>query len=204
MRPSEQLRYWAHELAAMAKTGLEFTTNDYDRDRFERTHRIAEGIASLVIDAQFAPDRPYLPDLGIPSPKVGCSVAAFDDEGRVVLIKRADNKRWALPGGYAEVGSPPSANALREMREETGFDVRLERLVGVYDNKSFASVAAYQFYICCFRARITGGTATPSKETLEVVLTAPDDLPEDMSLLQRTMLADSLAAAGDAVKAVYQ
>ena len=204
MRPSEQLRYWAHELAAMAKTGLEFTKDDYDRDRFERTHRIAEGIAALVIDAEFAPDRPYLPDLGIPSPKVGCSVAAFDDEGRVVLIRRADNKRWALPGGYAEVGSPPSANALREMREETGFDVELERLVGVYDNKSFGSVASYQFYICCFRARIAGGVATPSKETIEVVLASPEQLPEDMSVLQRTMLADSLASPGQHVPAVYQ
>jgi len=203
MNPSEQLRYWAHELAAMAKTGLEFSTDDYDRDRFERTHRISEGIAALVIDADFTPDRPYLPDLGIPSPKVGCSVAAFDDEGRVVLIKRADNQRWALPGGYAEVGSPPSLNAVREMREETGFEVRLERLVGLYDNKSFGSVAAYQFYICCFRARITGGSATASKETLEVVLASPDALPEDMSRLQRTMLADSVAAVG-AAPAVYQ
>jgi len=203
MNPSEQLRYWAHELAAMAKTGLEFSTDDYDRDRFERTHRISEGIAALVIDADFTPERPYLPDLGIPSPKVGCSVAAFDDEGRVVLIKRADNQRWALPGGYAEVGSPPSLNAVREMREETGFEVRLERLVGLYDNKSFGSVAAYQFYICCFRARITGGSATASQETLEVVLASPDALPEDMSRLQRTMLADSVAAVG-AAPAVYQ
>ena len=188
----------------MARTGLEFVTNDYDRDRYERTRRISEGIASMVIDDQFTPERPYLPDVGIASPKVGCSVAAFDDEGRVVLIKRADNQRWALPGGYAEVGSPPSANALREMREETGFDVAIERLVGVYDNKSFASIAAYQFYICCFRARITGGLATPSKETLEVVLAQPDELPENMSLLQRTMLADSLAAIGHEVPAVYQ
>ena len=187
----------------MAKTGLEFSTDDYDRDRFERTHRISEGIAALVIDADFTPERPYLPDLGIPSPKVGCSVAAFDDEGRVVLIKRADNQRWALPGGYAEVGSPPSLNAVREMREETGFEVRLERLVGLYDNKSFGSVAAYQFYICCFRARITGGSATASQETLEVVLASPDALPEDMSRLQRTMLADSVAAVG-AAPAVYQ
>src|SRR5256885_4497013 len=131
MRPSEQLRFWAHELASMALTGLEFTKDDYDRDRYERMRRISDGMASMVIDAEFTPERPYLPDLGIASPKVGCSVAAFDDEGRVVLIRRADNKRWALPGGYAEVGSPPSANALREMREETGFDVELERLVGV-------------------------------------------------------------------------
>src|SRR2546425_3899534 len=191
MRPSEQLRFWAHELASMALTGLQFTKDDYDRDRFERMRRISDGMASMVIDAEFTPERPYLPDLGIASPKVGCSVAAFDDAGRVVLIKRADNERWALPGGYAEVGSPPSANALRELREETGFDARLERLVGVYDNKSFGSAAPYQFYICCFRCRITGGQATPSAETTEVVLTDPASLPENMSLLQRTMLADS-------------
>jgi len=199
MQPSEQLRFWAHELAAMAKTGLEFASNDYDRDRFERTMAIAEGIAEMTIDATFTPERPYMSDLHIPSPKVGCSVAAFDDGGRVVLIKRADNGRWALPGGYAEVGSQPSVNALRELHEETGFDAELERLVGVYDNKSFASVSPYQFYICCFRARITGGQATPSAETTEVVLTDPRALPVDMSVLQRTMLADSIRRDAPAV-----
>jgi ADP-ribose pyrophosphatase YjhB (NUDIX family) len=199
MRASEQLRFWAHELAAMAKTGLEFVTNDYDRDRFNRMLAIGEGIAGMTIDAEFTPERPYLADVHIASPKVGCSVAAFDDVGRVVLIKRADNGRWALPGGYAEVGSPPSANALREMQEETGFHAQLERLVGVYDNKSFAGVAPYQFYICCFRAKVTGGNATPSKETPEVVLADPGDLPENMSLLQRTMVADSLLRDAPAV-----
>jgi ADP-ribose pyrophosphatase YjhB (NUDIX family) len=199
MQPSEQLRFWAHELAAMAKTGLEFASNDYDRDRFERTMAIAEGIAEMTIDATFTPERPYMSDLHIPSPKVGCSVAAFDNGGRVVLIKRADNGRWALPGGYAEVGSQPSVNALRELHEETGFDAELDRLVGVYDNKSFASVSPYQFYICCFRARITGGDARPSIETPEVVLADPASLPEDMSLLQRTMLADSLRRDAPAV-----
>ena len=133
------------------------------------------------------------------TPKVGCSVAAFDDKQRVVLIKRADNGRWALPGGVAEVGDTPSENALRELHEETGFKARIDRLVGVYDNKMFGSVSPYQFYICCFRARITGGDATPSVETPEVVLTDPASLPENMSLLQRTMLADSLRRDGAAV-----
>lgn len=199
MRPSERIRYWAHELAAMARTGLEFATNDYDRDRFERMRAIGEEMAGMTIDAEFTPDRPYLADVGIASPKVGCSVAAFDDDGRVVLIKRADTGRWALPGGYAEVGSPPSVNALRELHEETGFHAQLERLVGVYDNKSLGGVSPYQFYICCFRARITGGDATPSVETLEVVLADPASLPEDMSRLQRTMLSDSLVRDAPAV-----
>jgi ADP-ribose pyrophosphatase YjhB (NUDIX family) len=204
MRPSEQLRFWAHELAAMSRTGLEFATNDYDRDRFERTTRIAEGIASLSMDAEFTPERPYLADVGIVTPKVGCSVAAFDDAGRVVLIKRADNGRWALPGGYAEVGTSPSENALRELREETGFRGELERLVGVYDNRHFHSASPYQFYICCFRARIVGGAATPSVETLEVALASPDELPDSMSELQRAMLAGAVEAALTDVAPVFQ
>jgi ADP-ribose pyrophosphatase YjhB (NUDIX family) len=193
--PSEQLRFWAHELGGMAKTGLIHAHDSYDRDRCERILAIAESLAGLTIGAAFTPERPYLPDVGIPTPKVGCSVAAFDGDGRAVLIQRSDNKRWALPGGYAEIGSPPSANALREFREETGFEAELERLVGVYDNKHFSSVSPYQFYICLFRARITGGEATVSPETLDVRLVDPADPPSDMSELQRTMLRDASQAA---------
>lgn len=183
----------------MAKTGLLYVQNDYDRDRFERMLSISEALAGLTIDADFTPERPYLPDLGIPTPKVGCSVAAFDADGRVALIQRSDNKRWAVPGGMAEIGSSPSENALRELREETGFEAELERLVGVYDNKRFGSVSAYQFYICLFRGRITGGTAMRSSESLEVELVRPDALPEDMSPLQRAMIRDAAAPAGVAV-----
>jgi ADP-ribose pyrophosphatase YjhB (NUDIX family) len=200
MPPAQQLRFWAHELAGMAKTGLLHAHDSYDQDRCERMLSIAEQLAGLTIDGDLTTERPYLADPGIVTPKVGCSVAAFDDDGRAVLIQRADNKRWALPGGYAEVGSTPSANGLRELREETGFDAAIERFIGIYDNKHFASVAPYQFYICLFRARITGGAATVSHESLDVRLVDPSDPPEDMSPLQRAMLHD---AATDAV-AVYQ
>ncbi len=196
---SEQLRFWAHELGGMAKTGLLYAHDSYDRDRCERMLGIAGSMAALTIDAAFTADRPYLPDIGIPTPKIGCSVAAFDSDGRAVLIQRADNERWALPGGYAEIGSPPSANALREFGEETGFQAELQRLVGVYDNKQFASVSPYQFYICLFRARVTGGAATTSHETLDVRLVDPADPPSGMSELQRTMLRDSVRATGEAV-----
>ena len=179
--PSEQLRFWAHELGGMAKTGLLHAHDTYERDRCLRMLAIAEAMATLTIDAEFTPDRPYLPDLGIPTPKVGCSVAAFDGQGRAVLIQRADNERWALPGGYAEIGSPPLANALREFAEETGFEAALERLAGVYDNKQFSSVSSYQFYICLFSGRIIGGAATTSHE------------------LQRTMLRDAARAPSAAV-----
>ncbi len=202
MPPSQQLRFWAHELGGMAKTGLLYAHDSYDQDRCERMLAIAGQMAALTVDAAFTPDRPYLADPGIVTPKVGCAVAAFAaDDGRAVLIQRADNERWALPGGYAEVGSSPSTNGLREFREETGFEAEIERLVGVYDNRQFASVSPYHFYICLFRARVTGGAATPSHETLDVRLVDPADPPSDMSSLQRTMLRD---AAAPGATAVYQ
>jgi len=198
--PSERLRFWAHELGGMAKTGLLYADDDpYDHDRFDRVLAIAEGIAELTIDAEFRPDRPYLRDVGIVSPKTGCSCAAFDAAGRVVLIRRADNGRWALPGGYAEIGSSPSENALREFREETGYEAEVEALIGVYDNARFGSLSAYQFYICLFRARLTGGDAAPSRETLEVRLVDPDGPPADMSELQRMMLSDAAGRRGAAM-----
>src|ERR1700716_4130475 len=108
MRPSDQLRFWAHELAAMATTGLEFATDDHDRGRYRRVGAIAGDLAAMTIDATFTPERPYLADTGVVSVKVGCSIAAFDDAKRVVLIERADNGRW-VRGRL--VGGTPRASA---------------------------------------------------------------------------------------------
>ena len=227
MRPSEQLRFWAHELAAMATTGLEFATNDHDRGRYRRVAAIASDLAAMTIDATFTPERPYLADTGVVSVKVGCFVAVFDDQGRVVLIERSDNGRWALPWGYADVGGSPSENALRELAEETGLaapyplycgvgeantpaadrelaeetglSADIERFVGVYDNRRFGSTAAYHFYTLLFRGRLTGGEARPSAETTQVQLVDPNEAPENMSALQRTMLADAVASAREPV-----
>jgi ADP-ribose pyrophosphatase YjhB (NUDIX family) len=198
LNPSQQLRLWAHELASMARTGLEFSPTPYDTERYERMARIAEGIAGLAIDAAFTPERPYLPDTGYATAKVGVGLAAFDEQGRVALIQRADNGRWALPGGFAEVGSTPAENALRELREESGLEAELTSLVGVYDNSRFSSTSAYHLYICCFRGRVTGGKPTPSNETLDVRFADPNALPGPMSELQRTMIADAVRGAREA------
>jgi ADP-ribose pyrophosphatase YjhB (NUDIX family) len=179
----------------MARTGLEFATNDYDRDRYRRTFSIAEGIAGLTIDAEFTPDRPYLPDIGIVTPKTGVTVAAFDEQGRIAIVKRADNGRWSLPAGWAEVGTTPSANALRELREETGLEAEIDELVGVYDSTTFFPDYAYHFYSCLFRARVTGGDPTPSLETPDVRLVDPTaELPQPFSVMHNVMLHDGLRA----------
>ena len=189
MTPSQQLRYWAHELASMARIGLEFSRDDpYDLDRYERVAVIADGIAGLTIDASFTPDRPFLADVGYATPKVGVAVAALGEDGRVALIRRADNGRWAMPGGFAEVGSSPEENALRELREEAGLEAELDGIVGVYDNRHFRSTAPYHIYGICFSARVTGGELRTSIETTDVRWFDPAELPGDMVASHRAML----------------
>ena len=189
------LRAFAFELAGMAKTGLEFVNNEYDRDRFERTLGIAEKLAAMTFPDGIPQSSEYLAELGVVTPKTGCTVAAFDERRRILLIRRADNGRWGLPGGYAEIGSPPSANAIRELYEETGFRGEIERLLGVFDTRVFGSAAPYQHYVLLFRARLVGGDAATSVETAEVRFCTADEVPDDMSPTQRAMLEHAFSGS---------
>ena len=194
------LRGYAFELAGMSKTGLGFASNDYDRDRFKRTLRIAESIAAMTFPEGIPQSLEYVGELGVVTPKVGCSVAAFDERGRILLIRRADNGQWGLPGGYAEIGSAPSENALRELHEDTGFSDEIECFLGVFDTREFGSAAPYQHYVLLFQARLTGGNPTASAETLEVAFFERAEVPTDMSSTQRAMIEHARSGS----EAAYQ
>ncbi|MEW5939622.1 MAG: NUDIX domain-containing protein [Chloroflexota bacterium] len=101
--------------------------------------------------------------------RLGCSVAIFDDEGRVLLTRRADNGQWCLPSGGMEPGESPSEAAIREVEEETGLTVRVRRLVGVYSDPHQLTVYAdgtkVQIVAIHFEAEVVGGTLGLSEET---------------------------------------
>ncbi|MEW2416803.1 NUDIX domain-containing protein [Streptomyces sp. NPDC046866] len=108
------------------------------------------------------------------------TVVALDGDGRVLLIHRSDNDLWALPGGGVDTGESVADAAVRETREETGFDVEVTGLVGLYTNPRH--VIAYddgevrQQFSICFSARIVGGEPRTSGESKAVAFLAPDDL----------------------------
>jgi ADP-ribose pyrophosphatase YjhB (NUDIX family) len=98
--------------------------------------------------------------------------AVITDDDRLLLIHRTDNDRWALPGGGVELGETVSDAVRREVKEETGIDVEVTGLVGIYSDPRH--VIAYddgevrQQFSICFRARRTGGTLAGSSESSEV------------------------------------
>ncbi|MGW1738173.1 NUDIX hydrolase [Nocardia sp. NPDC001965] len=114
----------------------------------------------------------------------GVSVVVFDDAGRVLLQRRADDGRWALISGIPDPGEQPAAAAVREVVEETGVDCVVERLVSVQSEAAmtYANGDICQFMNICFRARAVRGEARVNDdESLAVGWFAPDALPEGLS-----------------------
>lgn len=113
------------------------------------------------------------------------TAVARNDAGEVLLIHKTDNDLWALPGGGVDVGESAAAAAVRETEEETGINVEITGLVGLYTNPGH--VMAYddgevrQQFSICFTARIIGGEIRTSSESKEVQFIPPDAL-EDLPI----------------------
>ncbi|WP_322756771.1 NUDIX domain-containing protein [Frankia sp. Cas3] len=103
-----------------------------------------------------------------------------DEQGRILMVHKTDNDLWALPGGGMDLGESIADAAVRETKEETGIDIAVTGLIGVYTNPRH--VLAYddgevrQQFSLCFTTRMLGGTLRTSSETKEVQFVAPDDL----------------------------
>jgi ADP-ribose pyrophosphatase YjhB (NUDIX family) len=114
------------------------------------------------------------------TPLIGCDVFVPDSTGRVLLIRRADNGFWALPGGFNDVGETPLECAVRECREETGLSVRVRRLLGVFSSRRYKQVnypypGAYAHIL--FLAYPVDGGAAASAEAREVGFFGEMELP---------------------------
>ncbi len=107
------------------------------------------------------------------------------DNEEILLIQRADNAHWGLPGGHVEPGESVAQAAAREVLEETGCEIEVGRLIGVYSDPERQTVESSsgersQFVNLCFEARVTAeiGQPTTPEETLDAGFFAPDALPE--------------------------
>jgi len=128
------------------------------------------------------------------------SVAAIvtNADGHVLLQRRSDNGLWGLPGGGVEIGESVTTAIVREVREETGLTVEIERLVGVYSDPRFqvfryADGHVVHYINTLFACRIVGGTLQTCEETLDLRFFDPTRLPEGMLVSHRIRVQDAVA-----------
>ncbi|MEU0502699.1 NUDIX domain-containing protein [Nocardia sp. NPDC005998] len=125
----------------------------------------------------------YFHDPNAPMPnsiKVAVSAVVRDSQGRILMIHRTDNDRYSIPGGGLEAGETITQALIREVKEETGIDVRVTDLIGIFSNPDH--VIAYddgevrQEFSICFHADPIGGHLRTSSESKEVRWVAPNNI----------------------------
>lgn len=176
---------WAREAQALAQSGLTFTRDPYDRERYEQLRALSAEIFAAHTDAPT--DRIvgiFGAQTGYATPKVDVRAAVFDAGGRVLMVREtADAGRWTLPGGWADVNVTPAENAVKEAREESGYEVAVVKLAAVWDRTRQGHPSGV--FSCCkmfFLCELVGGAPAVSIETSEVGWFGEADLPADLSL----------------------
>ena len=201
--PPRDLVRWSETLAAIARTGLGFSDNLYERERFEEVLNVAADIkaaanqalgaspAEARLDAQEAVEAAREQDhfvqewlesvgVGVPgyvTPKVAIGAVVGNDDERLLLVQRADSGIWLYPTGWADVGYSPAEVAVKEVAEETGVECVPERVLAVIDGQRMG-FSRFGMYMLLFHCRATGGElAKHPLECADVGWFGPDDLP---------------------------
>ncbi len=133
------------------------------------------------------------------------SAVVVDGDGRILLHRRRDNDKWALPGGRMELGESLAGCAVREVREETGLEVEPVDIVGTYTDPkhvfSYDDGEVRQEFSICFRCAIVGGSVSVSDESYEVAFFEPKDIP-DLPMVDciRLRVSDYLSGRTPAIR----
>jgi len=169
------------KLKALADTGLLYSTNDYDRERYTELQDLSlelmsqlSGNTTVALKAMFAPVTDY--------PTVKTDVRALvlsEDKKNVLLARESADGKWSLPGGWADVGQSPKEVAVKEVYEETGLDVRPVALLAVFDKRMHAHPPqpfyVYKMVIFC---EATSDKISKGFDILDAAWHDVDNLPE--------------------------
>jgi ADP-ribose pyrophosphatase YjhB (NUDIX family) len=180
-----ELLRWAEALSATAITGLGFTENLYERERFEQVLEIAADIRSHVSggldpsrQVQEWLDRIGSGVAGYQTPKITVGAVVGNDDGELLMVQRADSGVWLYPTGWADIGYSPAEVVVKEVKEETGIECDVVRPIAVLDGQR-RGYTRIPLVSLVFHCRATGGVLEPHPlECADVGFFAEDALPE--------------------------
>ena len=177
---------FAMQIQSIAQTGLFYTQNSYDRERFEALRRISAEMLSVRTALPFEKTvEVFCCEEGYQTPKVDTRAAIFS--GEKILLVHENNGKWSLPGGWCDVDQSIASNAEKETLEEAGLTVKAERLIAVQDwrkhnacNYAFGVIKA--FVLC----QNEGGEFRENDETTGIGYFAENELPAELSVEKNT------------------
>ncbi|MCE4566586.1 NUDIX hydrolase [Maribellus sp. CM-23] len=169
----------AKKINSIAQTGLAFTKDKFDRERYTELLDLSIEILNNITDIDTGKlNFVFNRDIGYQTPKVGIRAVVFENE-KILLVKEKMDGKWSLPGGYADTGMLPSEIAVNEVKEESGYDVKPLRILGLIDyNKHQERPFPFDVYQLFMECEIIGGQPQTGIETSDVGFFDITDLPE--------------------------
>ncbi len=210
MADEQDLLRWAEALAGIARTGLGFTDNLYERERFEEVLHIAADIRARADDQPEPAERveEWLKSVGrgVPgyvTPKVAIGAIVGNDQGELLLIQRSDSGVWLFPTGWADVGYSAAEVAEKEVHEETGLEVEAVRIISVLDGMRQGFTRS-PLYSLVFQCNVVGGELKGHPlEVTDVGFFGEDALPEPMAGAERWVPHAFAAIRGEDIEVTF-
>lgn len=179
MSINKELLILSQRIRALSQNGLTYSQNDYDTERYRELTGISNDIAGLLtghspldIDSSYKGIKEYT------TPKVDIRAIVFNDKDELLMVREQADELWSVPGGWADVGYTPKEIAVKEVQEETGLNVRAERLLAVMDMKCHPHPSipfyVYKFFILC---EIIDGRFSETFDILDKGFFPLDQLP---------------------------
>ena len=168
---------WAIELQFLSQNGLTYTKDVFDKERFERIREIAAEMLAMKTNLSTETVKSlFCNETGYQTPKLDTRAAIFKDN-KILLVKEHD--KWSLPGGWVDALDTVYTNVIKEVKEESGLDVRPLKLIALQDRNKH-NYPPYAYGICkvFVLCEPLGGEFADNNETSESDFFSLNELPE--------------------------
>ena len=170
---------WAKRIQSLSQSGLSFSNDIYDIERYVELRKISAEIMEQYTDLKMEKiTELFTNETGYQTPKVDIRGAVFTDD-KILMVREDVDDNWSLPGGFCDIGLSPSENIVKEVKEESGYDVSAKKLVALLDmNKHSHPPQPYHYYKIFIQCELTGGHAKAGLETKDVRFFSENNLPK--------------------------
>ena len=169
------------EIQSLAQNGLAYTNNAYDIERYKRLRDISAEMLSMKSESSLEKVKDlFCNETGYQTPKLDTRAAIF--RNNKILLVHENNGTWSLPGGWCDVLESVKSNTEKEVREETGLNVKAVKIISIQDrNKHNKPVYAYgvcKIFVLC---EVINGNFVENIETTEIKYFSLDEIPSNLA-----------------------
>lgn len=170
---------------AIAHTGVTYSECPYALDNY---HELLEESSKMLHEYIKSDVQPYDIYKGVmyPTPQPGVRVVIVEGD-KILMTQDVDvpSDEWTIPGGWCDVDTSPVEASIKEVKEETGFDIKVTKLLALMDRNKYIESSVYNVYSIVFLAEIIGGSNNPNFEVNKAKFFDIGDLPKLSNKLSR-------------------